>query len=153
MKQIAEALDYAHAQGIVHRDIKPANIIVTPEGRAKITDFGIAKLALTQFTMPGQMLGTPSYMSPEQLSGGSVDGRSDLFSLGVILYWLLTGEKPFPGDTTTSVTFKIAYTDPVPVSRLNPSLRTDFDYVVARVLAKEPCPPLPAGKGVCRRPR
>ncbi len=146
VKQIAEALDYAHAQGIVHRDIKPANIIVTPEGRAKITDFGIAKLALTQFTMPGQMLGTPSYMSPEQLSGGSVDGRSDLFSLGVILYWLLTGEKPFPGDTTTSVTFKIAYTDPVPVSRLNPSLRTDFDYVVARVLAKDPARRYQRGK-------
>ncbi|MFQ5663773.1 MAG: serine/threonine-protein kinase [Terriglobia bacterium] len=138
VKQIAEALDYAHAQGIVHRDIKAANILVTPEGRAKITDFGIAKLARTQLTLPGEMLGTPAYMSPEQLSGSGVDGRSDLFSLGVILYSMLTGEKPFTGDTTTAVTFKIAYQDPVPATQLNPSLPADFDYVLDRALAKNP---------------
>ena len=138
VEQVAEALDYAHERGIVHRDIKPANIIITPEGRAKITDFGIAKLVQTQFTQTGQVLGTPAYMSPEQLTGGSVDGRSDLFSLGVILYWLLTGDKPFPGDTTTAVSFKVVYKDPILPSELNPSLNDGYDYVATRALAKAP---------------
>ena len=138
VQQVAEALDYAHAQGIVHRDIKPSNILVTPEGRAKIADFGIAKLSVAQLTVPGQILGTPSYMSPEQLSGGTVDGRSDLFALGVILYWMLTGDKPFTGDTTTAVSFKIVYKDPVPVTVLNPTLPATFDPVMDRALAKNP---------------
>ncbi len=146
VKQVAEALDYAHAQGIIHRDIKPANIIVTAEGRAKITDFGIAKLTVTQFTLPGQVVGTPSYMSPEQLSGSVVDARSDLFSLGVILYWMLTGKKAFLGDTITAVSFQIAYRDPVPVTQLNPSLGPDFDYVLDRALAKDPARRYPRGK-------
>ncbi|MFQ5724383.1 MAG: serine/threonine-protein kinase, partial [Terriglobia bacterium] len=137
-KQVAEALDYAHSRQIIHRDIKPANIMVTEEGRAKITDFGIAKLAMTQLTQTGQILGTPAYMSPEQLSGGTVDGRSDLFSLGVILYWLLTGEKPFAGDTTTAVSFKIVYQEPIPASQLNPTLSPEYDYILARALAKDP---------------
>src|SRR5262249_49982287 len=91
VQQVAMALDYAQSQQIVHRDIKPANIIVTHDGRAKIADFGIAKISLTEITLPGHVLGTPAYMSPEQLSGKPIDGRSDLFSLGVIAYWLLTG--------------------------------------------------------------
>jgi serine/threonine protein kinase len=138
LKQIAVALDYAHSQGIVHRDIKPANIIITPQGRAKITDFGIAKLAGTQITLPGESPGTPSYMSPEQVSGEIVDGRSDLFSLGIILYGILTGEKPFTGESASAVTFKIAYKEPEPPSELNQSLDSRFDYVATRALAKSP---------------
>lgn len=138
VKQIAEALDYAHAQGIVHRDIKPANIIVTEDGRAKIADFGVAKLTLNEYTMPGQVLGTPSYMSPEQLSGEPVTGHSDLFSLGVILYSMLTGDRPFSADTVTALTFQVVYKDPTPVTVLNTNLGKEFDHVIARALAKKP---------------
>jgi serine/threonine-protein kinase len=138
LQQVAEALDYAHSHGIVHRDIKPSNIIVTEEGRAKIADFGIAKLSVADLTLPGQVLGTPSYMSPEQLSGKPVDGRSDLFSLGVIAYWMFSGEKPFIGDSVTTITFQVAFVEPKPLAEVNPSLGTNFQYVAARALAKEP---------------
>ena len=112
VQQIAEALNYAHAAGIVHRDIKPANIIVSAEGRIKIADFGIAKIALAEATLPGHIMGTPAYMSPEQINGKAVDGRSDLFSLGVIAYWLLTGVKPFIGDTVTAICVQVATREP-----------------------------------------
>ena len=136
-QQVAEALDYAHSQGIVHRDIKPANILVTHQGRAKVADFGIAKLTASQLTMAGELLGTPSYMSPEQISGHPVDGRSDIFSLGVIVYLMLTGQKPFPGANLTEISFKIAYKNPVLPTQVNSDLSPAADYVIERALAKD----------------
>jgi serine/threonine-protein kinase len=138
VQHIAEALDYAHGHGIVHRDIKPANIMVTAAGQPKIADFGIAKLAQAETTMPGQVVGTPAYMSPEQLNGKAVDGRSDLFSLGVIAYWLLTGVKPFDGDTLTEICVQVVTKDPAPPSQVTPGISQDHDYVLSRALAKDP---------------
>jgi serine/threonine protein kinase len=138
VRQIAEALDYAHRQNIVHRDIKPANIMVTPDGQPKIADFGIAKVAMAETTLPGHVVGTPAYMSPEQLNGKAVDGRSDLFSLGVIAYWMLTGVKPFDGDTLTEICVQVVTKDPVPPSEIVPGLTIDVDYVLSRALAKDP---------------
>jgi len=136
-EEIAEALDYAHGQGVTHRDIKPGNILVTQDGHAKISDFGIAKLNLAHFTVPGRVLGTPAYMAPEQLSGEGVDGRSDLFSLGVILYAMVTGHSPFQGDSATTVSFKVANREPVAASALDLSLPPELDEVLARAMAKD----------------
>ena len=137
-EEIAEALDYAHKQGVVHRDIKPANILVTEDGHAKIADFGIAKLNLAHFTLPGKVLGTPAYMAPEQLTGEGADGRSDLFSLGVILYVMVTGHSPFPGNSATTVCFKVATREPVAASAFDLSLPPQLDAVISQAITKDP---------------
>src|SRR5690348_1496921 len=137
-QDLAEALDYAHAQGVVHRDIKPANILVTEDGHAKIADFGIAKLNLAHLTVPGPVLGTPAYMAPEQLDGEHGDGRSDLLSLGVILYSMITGFRPFQGNSATTVCFKVANRDPVPATALDSELPPELDAVISRAMAKDP---------------
>jgi len=137
-QELAEALDYAHAQGIVHRDVKPSNIIVAEDGHPKIADFGIAKLNAPDLPQTGRTLGTPAYMSPEQLKGDPVDGRSDLFSLGVILYQLLTRHRPFQGNSTLTISFKVLNRDPVPATALNAELCPELGHVVARAIAKYP---------------
>jgi len=136
--QIAEALDYAHRQGVIHRDVKPANILITTTGRVKIADFGVARLAESQVTSTGQLLGTPAFMAPEQFTGARIDGRADLFATGAVLYWMATGDKPFTGDSILAVQYKVVNTDPVPPSRLNPALGRGLEAVILRSMTKDP---------------
>lgn len=137
--QIADALNYAHKQGVVHRDVKSANIILVEGMKPKITDFGIARMSSSDLTKSGQFMGTPNYMSPEQIDGKiPVDGRSDLFALGVIFYLLLTGERPFSGDSFTSISYKIVHVDPLPPRTLNPGVPESYNRVISRLLAKDP---------------
>jgi len=135
IRQICAGLDYAHARQIVHRDIKPANIMITPEGTAKIMDFGIAKVG-SGMTSAGQVLGTPSYMSPEQVRGKPLDGRSDLFSVGVILYETITGQKPFTGDTITTIIYKIVNEEPIPPRDIELTVHPGLAQVMTRALCK-----------------
>jgi len=135
MTQILDALDYSHRQGVVHRDIKPANIFLLADGTVKVADFGIAHIESSSLTQVGTVVGTPNYMSPEQIMGLPVDGRSDLFAAGVILYQFLTGERPFAGSSTTTMQ-KVLKEEPLPPSTLNVQLPPAIDAVVRRALAK-----------------
>ena len=135
MTAILDALDYSHRQGVVHRDVKPANIFLLEDGGVKVADFGIAHLDSSNLTQVGTVVGTPNYMSPEQIMGLPVDGRTDIFAAGVILYQFLTGERPFAGSTTTTMQ-KVLKEDPLPPSTLNVQLPAAIDAVVRKALAK-----------------
>ena len=138
MEQVCSALDFAHQRNVVHRDIKPANLMLTADDTVKITDFGTAKILQFGTAQTSHVMGTPSYMSPEQVKGKPVDGRSDIFSLGVILYELMTGEKPFPGQNITTVIYKIINEDPIPPRSLDSSIHPGLSAVITHALAKEP---------------
>lgn len=137
MGEMLAALDHAHRNGVTHRDIKPANVIVLEGGAVKVADFGIARIETSELTQAGTVLGTPSYMSPEQFLGMPVDGRSDIFSSGVILYEFLTGERPFSGSVTT-IMHKVLQVEPLPPSTLNATLPSAWDAVVKKAMAKNP---------------
>jgi serine/threonine-protein kinase len=135
--QLLDALAYSHAHGVVHRDIKPGNIIILDDGRIKVTDFGIAKIESSTLTQFGDVFGTPSCMSPEQFTGQPVDRRSDLFSVGVILYHLLTGEKPFPGNSMPTIMHRVLNTAPPNISDVNFQVHASFDQLINKALAKK----------------
>ena len=139
MEQACSALQFAHDRNIVHRDIKPANLMLTPDDTVKVTDFGTAKiLQFGTVNQTAHVMGTPSYMSPEQVKGKVVDGRSDIFSLGVLLYEMVTGEKPFPGQNITTVIYKIVNEEPVAPRELDPSIHPGLNAIILKALAKEP---------------
>ncbi len=138
MLQVLDALDCAHAIGIVHRDVKPANILLLPGDRVKMTDFGVARFDSSDLTMDGAMIGTPSYMAPEQCLGGKVDARSDLFSAGAVLYELLGGTRAFSGRSATEVTYRLMHEQPADIGGLVAGLSPAIGAVVGRALAKAP---------------
>ena len=143
MCELLDALDFAHEAGVIHRDIKPANVMLDGQGRAKLTDFGVARVTDSdrthaERTQAGTVVGTPAYMSPEQIQGQGIDRRTDIFSAGVILYQFLTGQKPFTGEGAWTVAKKIIQDDPPMPSSINMALSPEFDRVVAKALAKSP---------------
>jgi len=146
--QIADALAYAHGRGIVHRDVKPANILLVRDRTPKLTDFGVARLPNAATTLGGTLIGSPKYMSPEQVGAGAVDGRSDVFSLGVVLYELLTGEAPFAGDDLHAVMRRVVHHEPPAPAALNPHVPAALDAIVRRAMAKRPEERYPSARGL-----
>jgi serine/threonine-protein kinase len=138
LRQTAAALDYAHHHGIVHRDIKPANVMIDDRGTAKIADFGVAKILSQQMTQAAGIIGTPNYMSPEQVEGAPLDGRADQFALAVIAYEVLTGDKPFVGEPLPTLLYKIVHEEPLSPQRLNPTLGWQVETVLKKALSKDP---------------
>lgn len=138
VSEVAQGLEYAHSQGVVHRDVKPANILITRDRQVKLTDFGIARLDTSNLTTEGQLLGTPNYMAPEQIQGAPTDHRADIFSLGVVLYEMLTGEKPFKGENVTVVTHRIVYEDYTAPEKHVGHLPEPLLEVLSKALAKDP---------------
>jgi len=138
LKPVAEALDFAHQNGIVHRDVKPANILIDKAGTPFLADFGVARMETSTMTGPGTTIGTLSYMSPEQIMGKTADGRADFFALGVILYELLAGRRPFVGNNLSTIVYKIVHEEPQRVTDINQSLPPGYEDVIRRALAKNP---------------
>ncbi len=152
-EQICSALDYASSRGIVHRDIKPANILMTADGRAKVTDFGVARMAISHLTQTGTVVGSPSYMSPEQIRGRPLDGRSDLFSAVIVLYEMLTTNRPFAGDDVATSLYRIVHEPPTPITQFNTAVSPAIATVLERALAKEPADRHPTGADMVRELR
>ena len=146
--QVARALGFAHARGVVHRDIKPANVIVLPSGEAKVTDFGIAQLenARQRLTSTGEFIGTPLYTAPEQARVEDVDGRADVFSLASVAYTLLAGRPPFMAPNIPGIVHRVVYEEPEPLSRFVPELPLDVERVMARAMAKDPAARYPTAE-------
>lgn len=138
MRPIGDSLDYAHANGIIHRDIKPGNIMIDRSGKPFLADFGVARIETSTMTQAGTTVGTLSYMSPEQIQGQTVDGRADIFALGVILYELLSGKKPFFGDNISTIVYKIVHEEPQRITEVNQDLPRGYELVIKKALAKNP---------------
>jgi serine/threonine protein kinase len=146
---LGSALSYAHGAGIIHGDVKPSNIRVTEDGKVKLVDFGVARFA-SQVSGSDRVLGTPAYLSPEQIEGKKQDGRSDLFSLGIVLYEMITGIRPFAGNSLGEVCAQILTANPIPPSKLNPAIPAAFDRILARCLAKNPSDRYQSGNDLAR---